>query len=71
MASPSLFAKGIKTMLKGHRIGIPTGDVKQLAGVFIIDAKGRIRFSHRADNPADHPPPSEILASIEELKRKS
>jgi hypothetical protein len=48
-------------MAKGHQIGIPQGDVRQLPGVFIIDTDGSIRFSHHADGPADHPSPDVLL----------
>lgn len=59
--SPSLFAKSISTMAKGHVMGVPEGDVRQLPGVFIINTDGRIEFSHYAEDPADHPDPDAIL----------
>ena len=62
--SPSLFAKSISTMVKGHAMGIPEGDVGQLPGVFIINTHGRIEFSHYAEDPADHPDPETILGML-------
>ena len=59
--SPSLFAKSLSTMAKGHVMGIPAGDVRQLPGVFVINTDGRIEFSHYARDPADHPDPDTIL----------
>jgi peroxiredoxin len=62
--SPSVALKGVVAMAKGHGIGLPVGDVRQLPGVFIIDSKGTIVFSHFAADPADHPAPDEILAAL-------
>ena len=44
-------------------MGIPKGDVRQLPGVFIIDT-ARIRFSHHASAPADHPQPEALLTVL-------
>jgi hypothetical protein len=38
--------------------------VRQLPGVFIIDTAGRIRFSHHAAGPADHPQPGILLEAL-------
>jgi peroxiredoxin len=57
--------KGLSAMVKGHRMGIPKGDVRQLPGVFIIDSNGYIRFSHFARSPADHPAPATLLAFLQ------
>jgi hypothetical protein len=56
--------KGLSAMARGHAIGIPKGDVRQLPGVFIIDSGGRVRFSHFAQDPADHPDPEALLAFL-------
>ena len=65
MASPLLFAKAMKAFSSGHRMGAPQGDVFQLAGVFIIDTGGWIRYSHHSRDPADHPEPEELLFALE------
>lgn len=67
LASPSLFAKGVKAIVSGHGMGSPQGDVFQLPGVFIIDTNGRVRFSHHSRDPADHPKPEELLSALETL----
>ena len=59
-------AKGLSAMARGHGVGIPKGDVRQLPGVFIIDSGGRIRFSHFARDPADHPDPEALLAFLKD-----
>ncbi len=66
-ASPSLLVKGVKALGQGHSMGIPTGDIYQLPGVFIIDTNGRIRLSHFASGPADHPSADTILSALSDL----
>ena len=61
LLSLGMAVKGLSAMVRGHRMGIPKGDVRQLPGVFIIDTDGRIRFSHFASDPADHPDPDLLL----------
>lgn len=65
--SPTVALKGVSAMAEGHGIGIPTGDVRQLPGVFVIAPGGSIVFSHYAADPADHPDPTAILAALPEL----
>jgi peroxiredoxin len=65
LLSVGLAVKGLSAMLRGHGLGIPKGDVRQLPGVFIIDTTGRIRFSYFAEGPADHPDPDELLKVIQ------
>jgi peroxiredoxin len=62
--SPAVALKGVMAVAKGHGIGLPVGDVRQLPGVFIIDSKGTIVFSHFAADPADHPAADDILAAL-------
>jgi len=63
--SPALAFKGLAAMSKGHAMGVPQGDIRQLAGVFIIDMQGVIIFRHEARDPSDHP---EALALVDFLK---
>lgn len=65
--SPTLALKSIAVIARGHKIGKPQGDVLQLAGVFVLDTQGRIFFSHRSDNPADHVAPGAILEALARL----
>jgi peroxiredoxin len=58
---PAIAVKGMVAMAKGHAIGVPIGDVRQLAGVFIIDTGGEIVYSHFSRDPADHPSARELL----------
>lgn len=61
LVSPLLALKGLTVMRKGHAMGVPQGDIRQLAGVFIIDTKGSIIFRHEARDPSDHPEPSALI----------
>jgi peroxiredoxin len=65
LLSVGMAMKGLAAMAKGHGIGIPKGDVRQLPGVFIIDTDGRIRFSHFAKDPADHPAADDLLRFLQ------
>lgn len=61
LLSVGMVLKGLSAMARGHGMGIPKGDVRQLPGVFIIDTDGGIRFSHYAKGPADHPSAEDLL----------
>ena len=65
LLSAGMAMKGLAALAKGHGIGIPKGDVRQLPGVFIIDTDGRIRFSHFAKDPADHPAADDLLRFLQ------
>ena len=56
--------RGVTAMAKGHGLGAPRGDVRQLPGVFIIGTDGRILFSHHASGPDDHPRPETLLTAL-------
>lgn len=62
--APSLAIKAVAAMVEGNRAGMPIGDIRQLPGVFILDTRGRIVFSHRAKDAADHPDAGTILAAL-------
>ena len=69
--SPSLALKGLSAMAKGNMVGIPEGDVKQLAGVFIIDRTGHVAFRYLSADPADFASADNILAALKDLAKKS
>ena len=62
--SPGMAVKGVSALLRGYGIGLPSGDVRQLPGVFIIDTHGVIRYRYFAEGPADHPAPDVLLEKI-------
>ena len=63
--SASMLFRGVAALSKGHGMGVPQGDVRQLPGVFIIDTSGRLLFSHHASGPADHPQPDTLLEVLQ------
>ncbi|MCF8128431.1 MAG: redoxin domain-containing protein [Deltaproteobacteria bacterium] len=65
--SPSLALKSLSALAGGNLVGMPEGDVKQLAGVFIIDTTGHVRFRHLSDDPSDFPPVKDILAALKSI----
>jgi peroxiredoxin len=65
LLSPGLALKGVAALAKGQGMGIPTGDIRQLPGVFIIDRAGCIRFSHYGRDPADHPRSARLLEVLQ------
>jgi peroxiredoxin len=67
LLSPSVAFKGILAVTKGHTIGIPIGDVRQLPGVFIINTDGSVVYSYFARDPSDHPDPDAILEALKTM----
>ena len=67
LLSPRMALRGFSAMAKGHVVGVPKGDVRQLPGVFIIDVAGRIRFSHYARDPSDNPSPSALIEAVRDI----
>lgn len=65
--SPSLALKSLSAVAQGNLAGMPEGDVKQLAGVFIVDSSGHIRFRYLSADPADFPPAGDVLAALESI----
>jgi hypothetical protein len=54
-------------MSKGHALGVPQGDIRQLGGVLVIDTRGTILFRHQAKDPSDHPEPFAIISYLKSL----
>lgn len=63
--SPTMAIKGLAVVARGHTIGRPTGDVRQLPGVFVIDTAGQIVLSHYGSGPEDHPSAESLLTVLE------
>ncbi|HOM17421.1 MAG TPA: peroxiredoxin-like family protein [Thermoguttaceae bacterium] len=65
LAGPPVWSTALKAILRG-RVGRPSGDVRQLAGAFLVDRQGVIRYAHRASHSADFPDHEAILAELTE-----
>jgi hypothetical protein len=64
LINPSLALKGVSAMSQGHLMGLPVGDVKQLAGVFVIDTDGTIRMAHISRQVDDIPEIDDIVSAL-------
>lgn len=65
--SPSLALKSLGAVVQGHGVGMPEGDVKQLAGVFIIDAQGVVCWQYLSADPPDFASAEDILEALKEI----
>ena len=65
--SPSLALKSLSALAGGNLVGMPEGDVKQLAGIFIVDNSGHVRFRHLSADPADFPSAEDVLGALESV----
>lgn len=69
--SPSLAIKSLSAVAQGNLAGMPEGDIKQLAGVFIIDASGVIKYRHLSADPADFPPAEDVLTAAKSISNQA
>jgi len=58
---PRVIGRSLSALVKGHGVGIPYGDVRQLSAVFVIETDGTISYGHYAKDSSDHPQAQEIL----------
>ncbi len=61
---PRVIVRSAAALAKGHGLGIPYGDVRQLSAVFVIETDGTISYDHYARDSSDHPPAREILDHV-------
>lgn len=64
VASAGVLLRSVGTLLKGHLPGVPQGDVLQLAGAFVVDQTGAVRFRHLSRDAADHPAVNDLLGAV-------
>ena len=69
--SPSLAIKSLAAVALGNLAGMPEGDVKQLAGVFIIDTSWVIQYRHLSAGPADFPPAEDVLTTVKSISNQA
>ncbi|MCG6553795.1 MAG: redoxin domain-containing protein [Candidatus Magnetominusculus sp. LBB02] len=61
IVSPMTIIRGIGALGRGHLPGLPSGDIFQLSGIFIIDSNMVVRYAHYASNISDTPSTEEII----------
>jgi peroxiredoxin len=69
--SPGLAVKALAAVSRGHAMGVPQGDIRQLAGLFVIDARGEIIHRHEARDPSDHLEPAAIITLLQRAAGES
>lgn len=62
--SPATYRNYWRAWRRGGRQGAITGDPRQLSGVAIVDATGRLRWRHASRTIGDYPRLAEVLAEI-------
>lgn len=69
---PAVWMPWLKNQVTGKAQGkFGQGDVAQLAGTFVVDADGTVRYAYRARNSSDFPANDEVLAAVAALKEEA
>ena len=61
---PATFLNYWRAWRRGARQGSVTGDPRQLSGVALLDAHGRLRWRHVSRTIGDYPPMTRVFAEI-------
>ncbi|MBF0517921.1 MAG: redoxin domain-containing protein [Nitrospirae bacterium] len=64
IVSPKTIIGGLRALGRGHLPGLPSGDIFQLSGTFLIDKHMGLLYAHYAVNIADHPSVDEIIGQL-------
>jgi hypothetical protein len=56
---PAVWLRGLKSLLGGHLPGVPSGDVLQMPGAFLV-YQGRVLRAFRHESTAERPDYSEL-----------
>lgn len=62
--TPNMAMRTASALAKGHGVGIPHGDIRQLSAMFIIETNGIISYAQYAKDSADHPSPEQLLEQL-------
>jgi len=64
LLDPATYANYWRGWRHGARQGQVTGDPRQLSGVAILDAGGRLRWRHASRTVGDYPALADVLAAL-------
>jgi hypothetical protein len=64
---PATYWSYVRAWSRGARQGAVTGDTRQLSGVAVIDADGRLRWLHASGTVGDYPPVESVIAAVRRL----
>ena len=67
LLSPATYRNYWRAWRRGARQGAITGDARQLSGVAILDAAGRLRWRHVSRTIGDYPPLTGVIAEVQRL----
>jgi hypothetical protein len=64
---PATYLNYWRAWRRGARQGDVTGDPRQLSGVALLDAGGRLRWCHVSRTIGDYPPLPDVLAALRRI----
>ena len=64
---PATYLNYWRAWRRGARQGDVTGDPRQLSGVALLDADGRLRWRHVSRTIGDYPPLPDVLAALRRI----
>lgn len=71
VAGPRMWLPWLRNQVTGNPQGrFGQGDVAQLAGTFVVDPAGVIRFAHRGRRADDNPPNDDVLAALDAVREQ-
>jgi hypothetical protein len=67
LLDPMTYLNYWRAWRRGSRQGKVTGDPRQLSGVAILDADGRLRWRYASRTIGDYPPLADVLTEVRRL----
>ena len=67
LVDPATYLNYCRAWRRGARQGSVTGDPRQLSGVALLDADGRLRWRHVSRTIGDYPALPDVLAALRRL----
>ena len=67
LLDPATYLNYGRAWRRGSRQGEITGDPRQMSGVAVLDADGRLRWRHVARTIGDYPPLTAVLDAVRRL----
>jgi peroxiredoxin len=66
---PRVLGRYLKMVWKGGKLRRPMegDDMLQLGGDFVLDAERRLVYAYRSADPADRPPPEQLMKALQSL----
>lgn len=63
---PTVWWRGLRALLKGNSIGMPTGNERQMPGAFLVHDR-KVLWLHRARHSADHPNLDDVTSAMQSV----